>query len=179
MYSSNNRECDISTFSQCGFVHPGSDLGFGHSGLSHFHGYKVHIHGNVNRFFNLINLFRSLIIALVYNSFYQFNRCRFIDLAGWDPGQIPERDLILRSIGWQKMYFTFFFNGFIYIILKTAEGQHRINPNRLASFQQRGFRSHPDNVVDGQVISKNDLFPAVNIYVTDQSGITEAKKIEK
>ena len=159
------------------FSYSSSHFAFTDSRTYGAHGSQMHVGSNHTSLFDFDNLFRSLIITLIY--YAEDERHRRLFRSRHDTQPLEQFDLMFRTVSRQVMDTLAFLLCCFQIRFNFLEGTNFGDTGCFAFLLQCRLSSHPYDCIDRQFVTENDFFIIVNINNGGQTGIRKPEEIQE
>ena len=152
---------------------------FLHPGLAHAHGRGVHLVTDVTGTFYLFNLQCTLYRTQSNDSLDELYRHLSGQLGHTDTGQLFQPQLVGMAVRRQEVNLTSLTLGTLYHLFQLGQWSTLLHAHLSSLLGHTGLGTHPDNIVHGKVITKEGLFPTLNIYHTGKARMIDTEEIEE
>ena len=141
---------------------------FVHTRPNHFHRLDMHVGSHITCFFYLNNFFRRLIIALCHHRTDKRDGSFLARSGNTQP--VHQLQLVLGTVRRKIVYSLAFLHSFVQVTGYIGRRAGLRNAHPLALLFQSGLGTHPDNMVDGQFITEDNLLILINVDNGRQTG---------
>ena len=143
------------------------DLAFDDARAAHPHGRRVHLVADPEGAFHLLDLFGALLLAHLRHGEHQVHRLVVVQQRGFDAQQRRQLELGLPAVGRQVVDPAAQGDRPAQLFFELRHRERRRDARSGAHFAQRGLRSGPDDVLDGEIVAVQRLFARVGVDHAD------------
>ena len=151
----------------CDALDGSRDLAFDDARAAHPHGRRVHFVADSEGAFHLLDLFGALLLAHLRHGEHQVHRLVVVQQCGFDAQQCRQLEFRLPAVGRQVVDPAAQRDRPAQSFFKLRHRERRRDAHFGAHLAQRGLRSGPDDVLDGEIVAVERLFARVGV---DQAG---------
>ena len=155
------------------------DLALNDARAAELHGQRVHFVADAEGSLHLLDLLGALLFAHLRHGEHQVHRLVVVQQGGLDAQQFRQLELRFAAVGRQVVDFAPLGDGLAQARLEGGRREGLRNAYLGAQLAERGLRTGPDDVLDGEVVAVEGLLARVGVDQTHQRGNVESEVVEE